>query len=627
MPRSRLSSLIRELGKASFFQEGLTECLTDGQLLENFVVRRDEAAFAALVRRHGPMVLAVCRRVLRHAQDAEDAFQATFLVLARKARSIRQRELVGNWLYGTAYRAALEARAARRRLRERSLNWLPEPVAVQEHDSWRELWPILDQELRHLPDKYRVAVVLCDLEGRTRREVARQLGLPLGTLSGRLTTARRRLARRLARHGLGLSAGMVAAALAPRRVLARVPAALAKSTAHASFQTISRAALIEGVSAPVLSLEKKVLRTMFLKKCKVVAILLMVSAVTGLALHRLSGPTTSRAQAEPRKQPPAVAAQPLKDKVALLERLFRLPDDLVKAKKTDGEIVDSLFCAALARLPGETERGFVVKHLRGARDRQEAARDLLWALVNGKEFARLHHLNGDPRQVLMLLNKYATSWEKKAPPPPADPRKDPGNLEMGLQLWDNRSDPEIQLNLGPLGKYDREVDIVEAPAAGAKVRQRLKKKVNDVYEAFLKGDVAKLVDNAHPVWVSREGGREKMIATLSKVSRHLKERGFVFESLSVKEPTDIIVDGTRRTAVVPYVLKMTGMGGRLIEEGFIVAISSNQGKTWSFVSGNPARMRELFPDLVPAGLRLPEVRPPKFERSSTGFDFSVPAKN
>src|SRR5271165_4953421 len=145
-----------------YFQQSLP---SDGQLLASFVARRDEAAFAALVCRHGQMVFGVCQRVLHHAQDAEDAFQATFLVLARKAGSVVPRELVGNWLYGVAYRTALKAKAvaARRRVRERQVVEMPEPPAPS-GDVWPDLRPLLDRELERLPEKYRVPVVLCDLE-------------------------------------------------------------------------------------------------------------------------------------------------------------------------------------------------------------------------------------------------------------------------------------------------------------------------------------------------------------------------------------------------------------------------------------------------------------------------------
>ena len=219
--------VLRQLRRAALLRDG--GGMTDGQLLECFVERRDEAAFEALVRRHGPMVLGVCRRVLRHPQDAEDAFQAAFLVLVRRAASIGQRELLGNWLYGVAYRTALDARAAaaRRRVLERQVSPMPEPQATDAADAGRELRPLLDQELSRLPEKYRVPVVLCDLEGRTRRDVARQLGIPAGTLSGRLTAARQMLARRLARRGgLALSAAPLTAALSQGAVSACVPAPL-----------------------------------------------------------------------------------------------------------------------------------------------------------------------------------------------------------------------------------------------------------------------------------------------------------------------------------------------------------------------------------------------------------------
>jgi RNA polymerase sigma factor (sigma-70 family) len=180
--------------------------LRDGELLEAFVARRDGACFEALVRRHGPMVLGVCQRVLRDPHDAEDAFQAVFLVLVRKAAAI-PRAAVGNWLYGVAYRTALNARraAARRRAKERTGDDMPHPTTAPA-DPWPELRPLLDDELSRLPDKYRSAVVLCDIEGLTRAEAAHQLGVPAGTVSGRLTTARRMLAARLTRRGLTLPA-------------------------------------------------------------------------------------------------------------------------------------------------------------------------------------------------------------------------------------------------------------------------------------------------------------------------------------------------------------------------------------------------------------------------------------
>src|SRR5260370_26581373 len=220
MTTTPMRSVLRHLRKAALGPDG--GGLTDGQLLQRFLTRRDEAAFAVLVRRHGPMVLGVCRRILHNSHDADDAFQATFLVLVRKAPVLASRAVVGNWLHGVAYRTALKARSAdaRRRVKERAMS---RPEALEE-DLRPEWHALLDRELNGLPERDRAPAILCDLEGKTRREAARLLGCPEGTLSGRLSRARSLLARRLARHGLPLSGGAVAAALAPRMPAARRPA-------------------------------------------------------------------------------------------------------------------------------------------------------------------------------------------------------------------------------------------------------------------------------------------------------------------------------------------------------------------------------------------------------------------
>src|SRR5436305_4819772 len=160
---------------------------------------------------------------------ADDAFQAVFLVLARRASSVRPREQVGNWLYGVAYRTALKARTvlARRRSREKQVDVMPEPTApAAAAPAWTDLQPVIDEELARLPDKLRLPVVLCDLEGRPQREVARQLGLPPATLANRLTSARRTLAKRLTDRGVALSGGALAAALTANAADAAVPHAL-----------------------------------------------------------------------------------------------------------------------------------------------------------------------------------------------------------------------------------------------------------------------------------------------------------------------------------------------------------------------------------------------------------------
>ena len=204
-----LHTILRHI--RSLFHPQAPGTVTDGQLLERFVERKDEAAFELLVWRHGPMVLGVCRRILQNPHDAEDAFQAAFFTLARKAASIGQRDSVGAWLYRVAYRIALRARARRARLaqREQPLGDLPiAEVGCEPADllAWRELRPVLDAEVSRLPEKYRAAFVLCYLEGKTNEQAAEQLGCPKGTVLSRLSRARERLRKRLVQRGVALAA-------------------------------------------------------------------------------------------------------------------------------------------------------------------------------------------------------------------------------------------------------------------------------------------------------------------------------------------------------------------------------------------------------------------------------------
>jgi RNA polymerase sigma factor (sigma-70 family) len=260
--------------------------VSDGQLLAQFIGERDEGAFETLVKRHGPMVLGVCLRLLGNTHDADDAFQATFLILVHKAASLKYCELVGNWLYGVAYKTALAARAknSRRRSKEKQVIQMPEP-AVTPPDDWSDLHPLLDQQLSRLSAVYREAVVLCDLEGMTRKEVARKLGIPEGTISSRLTTARRQLAKRLGRHGLTLLGGSVAIILSQSAVSAGVPTSLVASTVKAAAAVAAGSATAGAVSANVVALTEGVLKTMFLFKVKTVtAVVLAFLLATGVVL-------------------------------------------------------------------------------------------------------------------------------------------------------------------------------------------------------------------------------------------------------------------------------------------------------------------------------------------------------
>jgi RNA polymerase sigma factor (sigma-70 family) len=366
----------------------LGEGAGDGELLGAFVALRDEAAFAALLRRHGPMVLGVCRRILRNGHDAEDAFQAAFLVLARRAAAVAPRDMVGNWLYGVACRTALEAKRmiARRRAREHeSRRPSAAPPATDPQGS--DLAGLLDEELSRLPDRLRWPVVLCDLEGRTRRDAARQLGVPDGTLSNRLASARRALARRLAARGVTLSATALAVALAPAAAEA-VPPLLAAATV--------RAALSPATSAPpaVAALTQGVLKAMFVAKLKRwLAVLVAIGAFTGLwvghAALTSGSPTTAapvQAAAEEPVQQQDVEAKAVLAKAAKAaaaipaakdEELRRKVDVLVsiginqgRAKDLDGAAatfkqaleVAGAIKAEVARAEAQSHIGFYQAH-------------------------------------------------------------------------------------------------------------------------------------------------------------------------------------------------------------------------------------------------------------------------
>jgi RNA polymerase sigma factor (sigma-70 family) len=312
MAVNQMSEVISHLRRAMLLRDGAG--LTDGQLLEDYIRRHEEAALAALVHRHGPMVWGVCRRVLRNYHDAEDAFQATFLVLVRKAASVVPREMIANWLYGVAHQTALKARAtaAKRRARERQVTRMPEPV-VTEPDLWHDLQPLLDQELNHLPDIYRVAIVLCDLEGKTRKETARQLGVPEGTVAGRLARARVMLAKRLARHGPAASGGALAVLLSQHVASAGVPSSVASSTIKAATLFAAGQTAATGViSAKVVALTEGVLKTMLLTKLKIATAVLLLAGVgvgVGVALPHTRAQQTPTKEPERKKESPPAAKQ------------------------------------------------------------------------------------------------------------------------------------------------------------------------------------------------------------------------------------------------------------------------------------------------------------------------------
>jgi serpin B len=320
---------------------------SDGQLLERFAGQRDEAAFAALLERHGRMVWNVCRRVLANASDADDAFQAAFLVLVRKAGSIARRESVGSWLHGVAYRVALEARAsaARRRTHERQGATMP-TVEAANKGGWSEVRQILDEELARLPEKYRAPLVLCYLEGKTNDEAADLLGWTRGTIAGRLSRARDLLRHRLTRRGLGLTSAGLAVLLADNAASAPVPAALVPLTLKAA---LGYAAATGGPSASAVALAQGVLHTMFLTRLKitlaVLATFVIIAAGAGWFWQQAQATPANPDRPEPKT---AAVAKP-----ADVPKRLVLADDPAQAKADRPALVlgnTTFACDLYARL-------------------------------------------------------------------------------------------------------------------------------------------------------------------------------------------------------------------------------------------------------------------------------------
>jgi RNA polymerase sigma factor (sigma-70 family) len=265
----------------------------DAELLERFVRARDEAAFELLVWRHGKAVLATCRRVLRDAHEAEDAFQATFLLLARRAGSIGRRAAVGGWLRKVAYRVALEARSRRVRRQAHEQARAGRSAGVSADDPvdeaiGRELRRVIDEEVGRLVEKYRTPFVLCYYEGKSNAEAARALGCPVGTVESRLTRARARLRARLARRGV--SAALLADGVGRGTAWAAVPDGLVGATARAAARYAAGRPAAGLVSVEAATLAEGVLRTMILSKLTVVTAVALAVGVAGVAAGVLAAP-------------------------------------------------------------------------------------------------------------------------------------------------------------------------------------------------------------------------------------------------------------------------------------------------------------------------------------------------
>ncbi len=302
-------ALIQQLER--LFRHGTAIGLTEGELLDRFVRSRDEAAFEALIARHGPMVLGVCRQLLRDPHDVDDAFQATFLVLVRKAGTLRRRDLLGNWLYGVAHRVATRSRvlAAKRLARvphgQDAIDRLEKDdggaVTVRDKpdEPDPEPSPWLHEEVRRLPEKYRTLVLLCYFEGLSHEQAAARLGCPIGTVKGRLARARDLLRKRLVRRGVMLPAAAAAQCLALSDLRAAVPDSLKDATLQAARATAGTAGASivtsTSVSLPVATLADGVLQAMIMSKLKAATVTLLVigAVTTGVVISAAQGPSNT----------------------------------------------------------------------------------------------------------------------------------------------------------------------------------------------------------------------------------------------------------------------------------------------------------------------------------------------
>jgi RNA polymerase sigma factor (sigma-70 family) len=305
MAHHRLAS--PDLGR--IFRGETVAGLSEWQLLERYLECRDEAAFEALVTRHGPMVLGVCRRMLADRTDVDDAFQATFLVLVRRARHLGPRDAIGPWLYGVAIRVAIRARSeAARRRRFQPLTAEVAAVAPDRSTDSREIGEILDQELSRLPSKYRHPIVLCYLEGQTHEEAARQLEWPIGTVKGRLARARDLLQSRLVRRGLTPAVGALSLAMSPD-LSAALHRELLDRTVKVSLQFGLGQTTAQIVSASITSLVEGVLTSMLLNTLKWTSVGILVGALALSGVAVMARQDANPAAAKP-ADPPELAGNP-----------------------------------------------------------------------------------------------------------------------------------------------------------------------------------------------------------------------------------------------------------------------------------------------------------------------------
>ncbi|MGC8642033.1 MAG: RNA polymerase sigma factor [Isosphaeraceae bacterium] len=349
------------------FDTGSVASLSEWQLLERFVAHRDELAFEALVSRHGPMVLGICRRMLGNSQDVDDAFQATFLVLLKRAGSLGPGDAIAAWLHGVAVKVARQARstAFRRRQRERTgiAFDVPSPDPVIDDP---ELRRVIDEEINRLPSKYRAPIVLCYLEGQTHEEAARQLDWPLGTVKGRLARARAQLESRLARRGLACGTALAALA-AGTRSQAAFSGPLVAATCRAAVRLGTGKLTAHIVSASIVRLAQGVLTTMMIQKMKWIAVCAVASG-----LFLTSAGVLARQQAGKAKEPVKAELLPAQAKTPRPKPAPTAPPTQPGTKLGPGQ--DAKSQAIIARLeqpvamsfPNETPLEDILKYIKQA---------------------------------------------------------------------------------------------------------------------------------------------------------------------------------------------------------------------------------------------------------------------
>ena len=346
MARVGSSALLPYLN--TLFDVGVSGGLTDGQLLKRFVSRdlgMAESAFETLVARHGPMVHGVCRRILRNQHDADDAFQATFLVLVRRATNLQVADSLGGWLHEASRRIAMQARssAARRSARELSVPGMESMEASAQDPDRGELLAIVDEEIARLPAKYRAAVILCDLEGLSHQEVARRLGCPVGTIESRLSRGRERLRIRLTRRGLASWASAIGGVLPAGLAPVSVPRKLVGGVLQAAFSTSAGRALTDFVPASVHALVAGSLKTMIETRIKV-ALFALAPLALGALGTTLGNPLGAREHAGQSNLAAQsdTKAEPLKADLVLIGRTAYDPDSLNKIRPRFDMLVEKV---------------------------------------------------------------------------------------------------------------------------------------------------------------------------------------------------------------------------------------------------------------------------------------------